>query len=410
MSSLVAAPLIAWLSCGLAAIALTPLNRSAQALCGTGVLWMASWRLEMADGPQFWVDVTFLGGLVGVVILLVTFPAGVFAVSWHRHVVVVVGVLAVAGPIVRLIDPLTGLGDVIVASEPLWILLGVALLLARYRAADAAGRREVRPLLSGIGFLAAILMVIVVTTALGSPVPDDVSQPVFLVALAVLPLVLLWGISSRTRTLEGRLSASRARLIEAEDEVRRSIERDLHDGVQQQLVAILSLTELAKRQVGRDPHLAIDALDDVREQVSTAITDLRELVYGIRPPVLEDAGVAAALAGRLQKLGSEVQLTGSRPTVRWPPEAEAAAYFVACEAVTNALKHAPASAVEVRVIEDQDILLVEVRDDGPGIDGRVPGRGLSGLRDRVESIGGRFEVRGDQGTVVQARFERGAVQ
>lgn len=387
-SGLLAVPLIAWLSCGLAAVSLTPRNRSAQALCASGVLWVASWRLEVADGPRFWIDLTFLGGLVGVVTLLLTFPGGVFAASWHRYVVAALGVLAVAGPVLCLADPVSEVGDVVVASEPLWILVGVALLLQRYRAADPGGRRELWPLLTGIGLLAAMLVIVVITAALGSPAPDEVGEPAFLFALAVLPVVLLWGISTRTRALDRRLAASRARLIEAEDKVRRTIERDLHDGVQQQLVAILSLTELATRQVERDPPLATEALHDVREQVTTAITDLRELVYGIRPPVLEDAGVSAALASRLQKLGPDVRLTGSGASVRWPPEAEAAAYFVACEAVTNALKHAPGSAVVVRVIEDPDVLQVEVGDDGPGIDGLVPGRGLSGLRDRVESIGG----------------------
>ena len=236
----------------------------------------------------------------------------------------------------------------------------------------------------------------------------------FLPALALLPVVLLWGISRRARVLDRELAASRTRLSEAEDGVRRRIERDLHDGVQQQLVAILSLTELATRQVGRHPDAATETLTDVRDQVATAITDLRELVHGIRPPVLEDAGVAAALAGRLDRLPPHVSLRSDPPfladdRVRWPPEIEAAAYFVVCEAVTNALKHTPGARIEIEVRESAAELVVTVVDDGTGgAVVRAPG-GLAGLQDRVESLGGRFEVtdRVGRGTVVRASFTRG---
>ena len=204
----------------------------------------------------------------------------------------------------------------------------------------------------------------------GVGVPAWVDQ-VFLPALALLPAVLLWGISHRARVLDRELAASRTRLSEAEDGVRRRIERDLHDGVQQQLVAILSLTELATRQVGRHPEAATETLTDVRDQVATAITDLRELVHGIRPPVLEDAGVAAALAGRLDRLPALVSLRSDPPSLaedraRWPPEIEAAAYFVVCEAVANALKHAPGAQIDIEVREGAGDLVVTVVDDGPG--------------------------------------------
>ena len=175
---------------------------------------------------------------------------------------------------------------------------------------------------------------------------------VFQLALAVLPVVLLIGIASRTRALDADLSASRTRLITAEDRVRRDIERDIHDGVQQQLVAILSLTQLARREQRRDPAAATATMDDIAGQVHGAIGDLRELVSGIRPPVLKDAGVGAALASRIERLPADValELCGDR-SARWDDAVEAAAYFVGCEAVTNALKHAPGSAVAVQVTD-----------------------------------------------------------
>jgi signal transduction histidine kinase len=171
---------------------------------------------------------------------------------------------------------------------------------------------------------------------------------------------------------------------------------------------LLSLTELAARQArSASPQLS-ETLTDVREQITGAIEELRELVYGIRPPVLEDSGVAAALESRMRRLPIEVSLdfTGA-DSIRWPSQTEAAAYFVACEAVTNALKHAPGAAVRVRLSAEHGQLHVEVEDQGPGIrPGQELGGGLIGLRDRVDSSGGRFTVEPGPGggTLVRAVF------
>jgi signal transduction histidine kinase len=298
--------------------------------------------------------------------------------------------------------------DLVVGTEPLWPLIGFGALVVRYRAADLPRRRELRPLVGSLVLMALLLVPILVDSAGGPRVPEPGFQYVFLFALSLMPIVLLVGISQRTRTLASELSASRMRLIGAEDEARRRIERDLHDGVQQQLVALLSLTELASRQArNASPHLS-ETLSDVRSQITAAIEELRELVYGIRPPVLEDAGVAAALESRMRRLPVEVSLDFAEVHgMRWPAQTEAAAYFVACEAITNALKHAPGAAVRVRVGAEQGGLLVEVEDEGPGIRaGQELGGGLVGLRDRVDSSGGRFSVAQghDGGTLVRAVF------
>ena len=440
---LVAVPLLAWAASGLAAVALVPRNNTARAMCAAGVLLPASWLLEGAAADlttpsasasliRVLAEATFLGGLASAVWVLTTFPAGVFLRPWHRTVVRVLVALAVLGPLAHLLGsptldvggegstavrnvvaldglaPLGALGAGVIASEQAWLLLGFGMLGQRWWRGGPALRRDLRwPLLSLL-LLASLLGVLVLTSLTGTEPPYAVFDKVFLVALALFPVTLLVGVARRTRQLDQELAASRTRLVEAEDRARRAVERDLHDGVQQQLVAILSLTELAARQASRDPDQATRTLEDVRRQTRAAIADLRELVHGIRPPVLEDSGVAAAIESRLAALPAEVSLdVEAGRDRRWAPEAEAAAYFVTCEAVTNALKHAPGSRVHVALTCLDGALQVVITDDGPGLGSTArPGGGLEGLRDRVESLGGEFDVLGPpgRGTTVRASF------
>lgn len=442
----VAVPLLGWLASGLAAVALTPRNGTARALLAAGVLLVGSWLCEGAaagvDGTsppgallRVLADVLFLGGLASVVAVLSTYPDGRFDRGWLRVVTRVMVALAVLGPAAQLVgspelligaepstaapnpfaidalSPVGTAGGVVVASEPAWLVLGVGMLCARFVAASPAGRRELLRPLAGAGLLAVLLLVVVVSWVTDTAV--TVSVPVFLLALGLFPVLLLTGISAQSRRLADDLAASRGRLAAAEDEVRRSIERDLHDGVQQQLMALLSLTELAGRQLQRDPARAASTLADVRNQARDTVDDLRELVSGIRPPVLADSGVVAALESRLTRLPGtvEVDADGARG-MRWPAGIEATAYFVACEGVTNALKHAPGAAVRVTLDGDPHELTVEVRDDGPGIGATANGTGLAGLRDRVDAWGGTFEVRAlaPRGTLVRARLPVGALR
>ena len=445
---MIALPLLAWMSSGLAAVALAPRNRAAQALCVAGTLLPGSWLVQSAAGElrggaasaallQVGADVLFLGGLAAVVAVLATFPRGEFSRRWHRRTVQVMAGLAMVGPLAQLVGspilrigldtdteianafaadalaPLGAVGGAVVASEQVWLLVGVAILALRWWRGPVQQRPELRSPLLSLMLLAALLVVLAVSSVTGAALAFAVFDPLFLIALALFPVVLLLGISRRTRGLDAELAASRTRIIEAEDRARRQVERDLHDGVQQQLVAILSLTGLAAQQVRRDAAAAELTLGEVRGQVRTAIRDLRELVHGIRPPVLEDSGVAAAVESRLARLPAEVSLDVEQVRHRrWPPETEAAAYFVVCEAVTNALKHAPGSAVRIALRGDETSLTVEVDDTGPGIHaGARHGRGLAGLRDRVESLGGTFSVTGEprHGTAVRAHFAPGPV-
>jgi signal transduction histidine kinase len=435
------APFLAWLASGMAAVALTPRNGAARALCASGVVIAAAWLVEgvaLDQSPDraasalvnLGADGLFLLKTPAIVAVLLLLPNGVFSRPWHRVVVLGMLLIALLVPFLRLLGsvdvtvgnapetavnnpfavaslaPLGALGDALLVTEPLWFLLGVAVLVSRWFA-EPHLRQELTRVLLGIGVLAALLVLVVVGEL--TQLPHLVPQPLFLVALAVFPGMLLLEISRRSRRLQHELAESRARLVAAEDRARRELERDLHDGVQQQLVGILTLTELASRQAGRQPARVGSTLDEVRSEVETAITGLRELVRGIRPPALADGGVVAALSDRFDRLARTVELDHALVAGRrWPPEVEAAAYFVACEGVTNAVKHAPGAAIHVRLTAPEGLLRVDVTDSGPGIGERPAGSGLRGLQDRVESLGGRFEVTSSRtGTTVTAELPQG---
>ena len=199
------------------------------------------------------------------------------------------------------------------------------------------------------------------------------------------------------------VEASRSRILAAGYEERRQIERDLHDGAQQRLVSLgVSLRLLQRGLNGGSPTLR-SALDEAVEEVGRAITDLRELARGVRPARL-DQGLEVALRdlARRAPIPVELDLNGER----LPSDIEAAAYFVACEALTNTVKHARASRVVVRTARENGHLIVRVEDDGIGGARLVPGSGLAGLADRVDAHGGRLrlDTRLGGGTLVEAEL------
>lgn len=190
------------------------------------------------------------------------------------------------------------------------------------------------------------------------------------------------------------LRASRRRLVHAEQSVRRQLERDLHDGVQQQLVALLS--RLGALEVLVDPASpAAEFTALARAQAEASLTELRELIRGIHPPVLADRGLVPAVRARAGLLPLPVTVSADDEHARYAAEVEAAAYYVVSEALTNVLKHAAASSATVGVARTGEGLLITVADDGVGLGlgiGSGDGSGLAGLRDRVEALGGRFAV------------------
>ena len=199
------------------------------------------------------------------------------------------------------------------------------------------------------------------------------------------------------------VEASRARIVEAADAARRRLERDLHDGAQQRLVALALNLRLVRDRLDVNPGDAVELLDTSRTELELATTELRELARGLHPPVLTDRGLGPALRSLTDRMPIVVELSVEIEN-RLPSPLETAAYFMVAEALTNVVKHAQASLVRVTVVPHEGRLVVEVSDDGVG--GAAPGEGsgLSGLQDRVEALDGRLEVQSGRGrgTVVRA--------
>jgi len=194
---------------------------------------------------------------------------------------------------------------------------------------------------------------------------------------------------------------SRARIVAAGDEERQRIERDLHDGAQQRLVAMAIELRSAQRRLGGnlDPEverLLTTTVDDLQ----TAVQELRELASGIHPTILAEGGLAAALDSLAARSPVPVTVTATRD--RFAPEVETDAYFVACEALANVAKHARATHATVTARRDNGVLLIEIEDDGAGGARLDAGSGLRGLADRVEARGGhlRLDSPAGQGTRV----------
>jgi signal transduction histidine kinase len=188
------------------------------------------------------------------------------------------------------------------------------------------------------------------------------------------------------------LRASRRRLVEAQDQERRKIERNLHDGAQQQLVALTVQLGLLER-IAEDPGRVKDMAGRLQDALREALDDLRDLARGIYPPLLADKGLAAALEAQARKaaVATTVDANGIG---RYPQEVEAAVYFCALEALQNVAKYANASAATVRLTHRDGELVFEVQDDGRGFDPSDArhGTGLQGMADRLDAIGGTLTV------------------
>jgi signal transduction histidine kinase len=202
------------------------------------------------------------------------------------------------------------------------------------------------------------------------------------------------------------LAESRRRIVAAQDVERRRLERDIHDGVQQHVVALMAKVQLARNQVRRKSELSSETLEEVQTDAGRLLDELRELASGIHPVVLTDGGVAAAVRFRADRLPIKVVLDtdSATRTRRYPERVEAAGYFIACEALANVLKHASASRARVSIISAESGLTIRVADDGRGFDPSTAVRsGLRGLQDRVEALGGELEVTSSGlGTTVSA--------
>jgi signal transduction histidine kinase len=231
----------------------------------------------------------------------------------------------------------------------------------------------------------------------------------FVAAAALTSLVLGAVIEERHAALEAlrenerRLHASRARIVKAGDLARRRLERNLHDGAQQRLVALALTLRLARRQLETNPAEANHLLIEASEELQCAITELRELARGIHPAVLTDRGLGPALEVLANHAHLPVELT-TRIPARLPSTVEAVVYYVAAEGLTNVAKYADATAASLRLETTSQTVVLHVGDNGTGGADPDRGTGLRGLADRVEALGGKLELRSPpgQGTVLTA--------
>jgi PAS domain S-box-containing protein len=192
----------------------------------------------------------------------------------------------------------------------------------------------------------------------------------------------------RSRT---ELAASRVRIVTAADETRRQIERNLHDGVQQRLVSLALALRTAESTVPHELRESRAQLSQIADGLAGALEELREISRGIHPAILAEGGLSSALATLARRSAVPVELeVPARP--RLPEPVEVAAYYVVSEALTNAAKHASASAVQVAVEAHDGVLRLSIRDDGSGGADPSRGSGLIGLSDRVDALGGTIEV------------------
>lgn len=225
-----------------------------------------------------------------------------------------------------------------------------------------------------------------------------------LVALAVVPRIVhgLAGLSgwtveallgppvdARIAALEGQRSSA----VRAADVDRRRIEQDLHDGAQVRLTALAMQLGLTREAIaeGADGDRVAELVDDAHAQAKLALREIRDLARGIHPAILTDRGLDAALTSMVGRLPVPVELevdVADRPS----PEVESIVYFVAAEAVTNAVRHADSQWVGLRVVHEDGELVVEVRDRGRGGADTAQGTGLANLRERVEASGGELTV------------------
>ncbi|WP_052665218.1 sensor histidine kinase [Nitriliruptor alkaliphilus] len=199
----------------------------------------------------------------------------------------------------------------------------------------------------------------------------------------------------RERRIE-RLSGSRSDLVDAAEQERRRIERDLHDGAGQQLVSLAMTLGMAREKLRHDPAEAQALLDEAHAGAKQALVGLREIVRGISPAILADRGLGPALSAVTARAALPVSLD-VQVAVRPDPVTEGIAYYVVCEALSNAVRHAGASRVEVTVVREDDRLELTVRDDGRGGADPARGTGLHGLAARVGAVDGDLEVDSPRG-------------
>ncbi|ADB53019.1 sensor histidine kinase [Conexibacter woesei] len=368
-----------------------------------------------------------VGGWIGVAVALPLLVAyvlvAVAAAPAERRAVALLGDVAVRDPHREPDGPGTiALLRLRVREATTWREVANALLAAVLAPLD--GLVLLTLTLGSLGLLAAPLLIAADPVAMGPWEIDSAGEAWFgcavglalLLGGAYIVTALAAAHAARVRALLGprgdelrdqvtELARSRVRLIDAFDVERRRIERDLHDGAQQQLVALAMTLDLARIELEGSGGEAARLVERAHAQATRTIAELRDLIHAIHPPILAERGLGAAVRALADRAALPVR-TAVEVDRRLPEGVETAAYFVVSETLANAVKHSGAAAVDVTVRLADATLAVEVRDDGRGGADAARGSGLAGLGDRVAAVGGRLTLSSPPGgpTVVRAEI------
>jgi signal transduction histidine kinase len=215
------------------------------------------------------------------------------------------------------------------------------------------------------------------------------------------------GLQVQLRAQLEEVRQSRARLVEAGQRERQRVERDLHDGAQQQLVTLLLALQATKAEALQHSDTETAAMVDANiSALKQALSELRELARGIHPSILTEAGLVPAIRSLAERCPIPVEVNADAGDSRLAPQLEATLYFVAAEAITNAVKHSGAQRVRLSLHRDSGTVALDVCDDGHGGADLSAGSGLRGLSDRVAAVGGRLQVESDKqrGTTVHSEI------
>ena len=442
--------IVAWsfLGTGLISWDRRPDNLTGPLMVAVGFTWLLA-QLSASDVPALFVIGVNITGIPFAILihLLFAFPDGTLERPFDRRCVALGYFLTVVYPwlLTPFVDPAATDDCDGCPANPLLVwdnqdlynalvavqnLAGIAVMMAliwhfvrRAReSTDPAERRRDAP----VWWAGGVTLLFVIALLLTNFAPEDGTYDDWIyygagAVLATLPYAFWLGllrsrlseaevVAQENLRLDAELQArlvelreSRARIVEAGYAERRRVERDLHDGAQQRLVALALDLRMTRTKLDDDPAAAAELLEGATRELAAATEELRELARGLHPPVLTDRGLVAAVEALATR--SPVPITvEANDGERAPASAEAAAYFVVSEALTNVARHAQAEHALVRVDRADGQLRVEIRDDGRGGADSNGGSGLRGLSDRVAALDGSLEVesRPGRGTVVRA--------
>jgi signal transduction histidine kinase len=404
-------PAVGWsfIGTGLYAERRRPESRTGTLMVLLGFAWFVS-VVGLSDAPLLYSLGLVVGGLWGGVFLqlVMSFPSGRLAAGWDRRLVIAgyliftvatVPAMLFAGPHelgcddcpanVLLVDRNADLANVALGFQALLyaglFVIVLARLVLRWRRTPPLERLQLTPV-----YVCGMLTFLLVTTAQSGA--GDAAWWAALIATSLLPFAFLGGLlRSHVARLDAELRASRLRIVEASDSERRRLERNLHDGAQARLVGLAMLLGHARRSTAANPGEVPDLLDRALGELSTSLSELRELARGIHPAVLTEHGLDAALYALASRAPLPVTLD-SHADGRLPEPVEIAAYFVVSEALTNVAKYARATEANVAIARDNGRVTVDVTDDGVGGADPAHGSGLRGLADRVAALDGTLSV------------------